>query len=121
MTDWTVEYKRKMRDFMQRRGTKVEFEPDGYVSIYGWSDWQAHSHIRKGCSWIVPEGAVMTEESYSQFVDTFSDNEYQVGINVSGCRCKCGEYKNVTLRFDGTIADVMLEITGAPARAAVIL
>lgn len=122
------EYKAALRDFMERKGRPVHFT-EGYnggkdVSPYGWPDDAAENHIfsydrvddgsKYGkhvkvfhCGWIVPEGAVLTEETYSQFLDTFSGNEEEVGINVEGCHCKCGKYQDVTLRFAGSLGDVL--------------
>lgn len=136
MTDWTDEYKRLMREFMERRGSKVnaaekryDWQEDDSVSTYGWTDYDAFNHVYPaewkrpgdGCRWIVPEGAVLYERTYSLFTDTFHDNENEVGINVKGCRCACGKYEDVILRFTGSLADVMLELTGAPRQAEVTL
>ena len=125
MTEWSAEYKKKMRAFMAEKGQKIAIEPKRYeweqddeVSTYGWVDYDAQRHVREqGCSWVVPAGARLYERTYSQFTDTFNDNEDQVGINVTGCRCACGEYEDVILRYSGGLADVMRFITGAPARA----
>ena len=136
MTDWTDEYKAAMRSFMEKHGMKVVVEERFYdwaedddVSPYGWGDHEAYSHVRpaegkypgEGCHWIVPEGAKLYERTYSQFAGTFVDNENEVGINVAGCRCACGKYTDVILRYTGTLAEVMREITGAPARTEVVL
>lgn len=135
MSDWTDDYKRLMREFMERRGAKIEvsdrydWEDADAVSTYGWHDYQAGQHVRPaegqypgdGCHWIVPEGAVLYERTYSMFTDTFHDNQDEVGINVKGCHCACGKYADVILRFDGSLADVMRELTGAPKSAEVTL
>lgn len=136
MSDWTDEYRARMREFMEKNGVKVEVQEKRYdwqdydeVSPYGWSDHAAARHVRptdggwpgEGCHWIVPEGARLYERIYGQFQDTYTDNKHEVGINVTGCRCACGRYEDVILRYTGTLADVMQQITGAPARAEVIL
>jgi len=135
MTDWTEEYKARMRAFMEKKGKKVrtdkryDWQEDDDVSTYGWQDHEAVRHTvpaddeygGDGCHWVVPEGAVLYERTYSQFTDTFHDDENEVGINVKGCRCACGRYDAVILRYTGTLAEVMQEITGAPARVEVEL
>lgn len=135
MTDWTYEYKIRMRAFMETHGKKVrtdkryDWQEDDDVSTYGWQDHEAVRHTvpadgeygGDGCHWIVPKGAVLYERTYSQFTDTMSDNDDEVGINVKGCRCACGRYDEVILRYTGTLAEVMQEITGAPFGAAVEL
>jgi hypothetical protein len=135
MSDWTDEYKARMRAFMETHGKKVDIarryddDEEDATSVYGWGDSDALRHVRSaegkypggGCHWVVPEGAVLYERTYSQFLDTMQDNEDQVGINVKGCRCACGRYQDVILRYTGTLAEVMREITGAPARAEVEL
>lgn len=135
MSDWTIEYKARMRAFMERHGAKVaisrpwDLDERHEVSVYGWRDAQASDHVRSaegrwpgdGCRWVVPEGAVLYERTYSQFTDTMHDNEDEVGINVRGCRCVCGRYEDVILRYSGSLAEVMREITGEPARPEVEL
>lgn len=136
MADWTEEYKAAMRAFMERKGEKIRVESLGYsweepdeVSVYGWSDWEARRHTYPagdpwkgdGCHWVVPEGARLYERTYNQFQDTFTDNKDEVGINVAGCRCACGKYQDVILRYTGTLAEVMQEITGVPNHAEVTL
>jgi hypothetical protein len=133
--DWTIEYKMKVRVFMAEHGEPVaveekryEWEQDDEVSTYGWVDYDAKRHCKPvekwdgdGCQWVVPQGARLYERTYSMFMDTFSDNKDQVGINVTGCRCVCGKYTDTILRYEGGLADIMRAITGAPARAEVVL
>lgn len=127
-----AEYKAKLRDFMERKGRKVEFNererklhpdwPEYHVSTYGWSDYEAdlHIHAREwratshgdDCKWIVPEGAELVEQTYSQFDGTDADNLQEVGINVSPCHCACGKYSDVTLRFAGSLTEVLHDLLG---------
>jgi hypothetical protein len=136
-----AEYKAKLRDFMEREGRKVEFNerererhpewPEFHVSTYGWTDYEAERHIHApawretvhgdGCKWVVPEGAELVEQTYSQFTDTFSDNEQEVGINVSGCHCACGKYTDVTLRYVGTLSQVLHSLLGLPVQPKITL
>lgn len=91
------------------------------VSTYGWVDADALFHALstdhaggKGCSWIVPEGVTLTEESYSQFEGTDADNSYKTGVNVSGAECACGQYRDVTLRYEaGTLGEILKDLFAA--------
>ena len=111
---WEVEYKAKLRAFMEVNAYPIQFnkrwdsDPEDEVSVYGWTDWDAVWHIRDDdCSWIIPEGAELYERTYSQFQDTFTDNENEVGVNVLGCHCACGQYKDIGLRYAGSLSNVL--------------
>ena len=136
MTEWNDEYKSKVRDFMARKGRPVLFARTDYQGnpepdVYGWVDHDADAHCRavdekypglgEGCTWVVPEGAVLTEETYDQFQDTFSDNAQEVGSNASGCRCACGKYSDVTLRWTGSVTEMLHDILGIDGKLKVIL
>jgi hypothetical protein len=136
MSEWNDEYKARMREFMEKHGTKVDvidkcysWEENDQANIYGWADFDSLEHFRSaegkypgdGCHWVVPEGSKLYERTYNQFQDTFIGIKEEVGINVAGCHCACGKYQDVILRYRGTLADVMQEITGTPKRAEVIL
>jgi len=118
---WTDEYRAKVREFIEGKGRKVqveekrfEWERDDEANVYGWVDYEAQDHIREGCRWIVPEGAVMYERTYSQFQDTFTENSEDHGVNVRGARCACGKYTDVILRWDGSVTDMLHTILGLP-------
>lgn len=129
---WTEEYKAAMRDFLARMGKPVLLDNgfDGDIDeacLYGWTDRIAREHVhpyasdQPGCAWVVPPGAVLYERSYTQFLDTLHGVTDEVGVNVSGCRCRCGAYSDVILRYSGSLAQVMQEITDAPSRPEVTL
>lgn len=114
MSEWMDEYKPKVRRFMTEKGIPVLFDErfgDREPEVYGWRDGEAYDHGRE-CGWVVPEGATLTEETYSQFTDTFSDNRDEVGVNVEPCHCTCGKYTDVTLRWDGTVDEMLTAILG---------
>jgi hypothetical protein len=121
-------YRAALRGLMARLGQPVEInredraqypdDPGMWVSVYGWRDYQAMEHGRE-CGWIVPESVVLTEVTYSEFTDTYSDNDQTVGINVESTksadiRCTCGQYTSMTLRWDGTLREALEQICGAP-------
>jgi hypothetical protein len=124
----TDEQKVKMREFLQEQGRPVQFtgERDGYqpVSTYGWHDHEAWEHTippRKsygaisrgdGCAWVVEPGVVLHEVVYSMFTDTFSGNDDEVGVECSPVHCACGKYTDVTLRWVGSLGDLMHAIFG---------
>jgi hypothetical protein len=127
MADWTVEYKAKVREFIAKRGRPVRFEKrydfqdDDEVSVYGWVDNGPDDHTRgwggepAECRWVVPEGVRLYERTYNLFDNTFTDNKDEHGVNVTGCHCACGKYSDVTLRWVGSLAEILheiLELTG---------
>lgn len=116
--EWTPKYRAALRDFMQRRGHPMEIDREAEydfeeVSTYGWRDHDATTHCVSGtCSWIVPEGATLTERTYSMFEDTFTGNRDEVGVNAHPCHCACGEFTDVTLRFTGNLGEVTRDVLG---------
>lgn len=128
MTDWNDEYKARVRTFVEQHGKPVEFtekrydwQDDDQVSVYGWTDYDALKHCKPkegwrggGCHWIVPEGATMYERTYSQFEGTFTDNNDEAGVNVKGCHCACGKYTDMTLRWVGSVTDMLHSILQLP-------
>lgn len=131
MSDWNDEYKAKVRAFVAEHGTKVDVrghDPRGLedVSTYGWQDYDAYKHVYKGsggddCSWVVPEGAVMRERSYTEWGGTFGESTTEVGVNVYGCSCRCGKYSDVILRWDGSVTDMLHSILDLPVNMEVTL
>lgn len=119
----TEDQKVKMRAFLQEQGRAVEFtgrEGDYQpVSTYGWHDHEAWEHASNsrqgrsgGCSWVVEPGVVLREVVYSMFTDTFHGNDDEVGVECSPVRCACGKYTDVTLRWVGSLGDLMHAIFG---------
>lgn len=109
-------------------------DPSSWVSTHGWIDTAARDHTWEiaaldasaygraayamdpdryaGCHWIVPEGVHLVEVNYSQFGDSVSGNREEVGFNVSSTSdasidCACGKYTSMTLRYVGSLGDVM--------------
>ena len=134
MTDisWDDRYKSLVRTFIAQHGDSVCFEEPQYngddcVSFYGWRDYSTFEHVNKlgktpACKWVVPEGAELSEVTYSQFAGTFTDADQEVGVNVSGAHCACGKYTDITLRWTGTVTDMLHSILGLPdARLSITL
>ena len=123
----TDEQRTKMRDFIAKRAAKVQYDAMGNVSTYGWSDYAAHVHTsqreRDGdhCLWVVPVGAVLQERVIRQFVDTFTGGADEVGLEVEHCHCTCGRYTDVTLRWDGSLGDLLLATLGSSGMNGVVL
>lgn len=113
---FSEDLKHAIRGFIVEAGKPVQFigeDSSGKpaVSFYSWWDFGAIRHVdaRYGaCAWEVPEGSFMYEETYDQFQGTFYEGDTsEDGINVSGCRCACGKYADVTLRWEGTLAELI--------------
>lgn len=124
MSEMDAEIKARMRDWLAEHGTKVKFDDRyGYKSVdtFGWEDQGAFSHIHGDkyneaaggpCYWVIPEGTVIKEESYSQFNGTDQDNSYEVGINAEHIDCACGKYKDVTVRIASSLGDAIQALLG---------
>jgi hypothetical protein len=130
MTKVDEEIKAAMRQFIAERGQKVEFKDPWYegdtkehVGIYGWVDFKAEEHIHphacrqvdslvRECGWVVPEGTLVKETTYTQFEGTFADNSEEIGINAYGCHCKCGKYQDVVLRVTSSLGDAIQALLG---------
>lgn len=114
---WEEEYKAKLREFMATKGTPAEINREAEsdwdrVSTYGWIS-QDYQHIYDAkCSWVVPEGARLEEHTYSLFTDTFHGNDDEVGIETYPVHCACGKKTDVTLRYTGSLGDVIRSIVG---------
>lgn len=119
------EIKAGMRRLVLERGYKVRENRD----IFRWMDHDAAYHIlgqgpvvRKGknygrkqqkpCHWILPDNAVVDEVTYFEFDGTFTDSKPNIGLNVEGCRCACGKYKDVTLRVEMRLSEAIQTIIG---------
>lgn len=131
------EYKAALRELVARKGKPVEFyeprstyeDPEECVSPYGWVWHEADEHTLQmsdetrtkyrhnvedypGCEWVIDEGAVLKERTYSEFAGTEASNNEVVGINVTPARCKCGKYTGVTLRYTASLAETLRELFG---------
>ncbi len=122
------EVKAGIRKLLADKGRMVQFE-EGWggeptVSTYGWHDTDSYDHIigrdysgsrvkkTKPCEWVIPEGTIVQEESYSQFCGTFTNNRDEVGLNAAGVSCKCGKYKDVTIRVAMSLGEAIKAIVG---------
>lgn len=50
---------------------------------------------------------MLVSRTYSVFTDTFHDNEDEVGMNMGPAVCACGAYTGVTLRYVGSLGDIV--------------
>ena len=136
------DYAPAIREIMAKNGVPVDINkkerrdspeyPQDWVSVYGWADTVAIRHFNgraDQCSWVVPEGVKMTEVAYSEFMDTFTDNEVTVGLNVYGgeegedteIHCACGKYRGATLRYIGSFGEMIANIMNAKAYTGITL
>ena len=125
----TEDQKTKMRAFLQEQGRAVQFtgardattsrsrRTAGTTTTPGSTSASApapsgRTYFGDGCSWVVEPGVVLREVVYSMFTDTFHDNENEVGVECSPVRCACGKYTDVTLRWVGSLGELMHAIFG---------
>lgn len=114
---WEEEYKAKLRDFMARKGTPAQVNREAFykqdrVSIYGWISMDYRHIYDDNCSWVVPEGSRLEEHTYTQFAGTFTSNNDEVGVEVYPVHCACGQKQDVTLRFVGSLQEVLHDLLG---------
>jgi hypothetical protein len=118
-----------MRHFMAANGTPVEINkeerakrpdfPESWIGQFSWQDFNATRHIESSeCRWEVPKGAVLHEVTYTTFGDTYND-DITVGINANSTpeadiHCTCGQYTDMTLRWNGTMKDALWSLLGFP-------
>jgi hypothetical protein len=115
MSEWMESYREKIREYLQEHGCPMEFDssrPYSQVSPYGYTDFEAWHHADSCGGWVIPPGSTVEEVTYSMFTNTFSPNEQEVGLNVTPARCACGEYTNTTLRWKGSMTELLHAILG---------
>jgi hypothetical protein len=109
-------FRQLLRKMVQERGQAVAFEENWKgeleVSAYGWMDTDVFHHIRgmgeeRGCSWVIEDEAVLTEESYFVAGDTDTDGTYEAGINIHPARCACGKYRDMHLRYADSLGNIL--------------
>lgn len=112
-------FKAAIRAFIAAKGKPIAANGGSYYN--GYEDGEAHLHTDPdwgGCGWIVPEGVVMTETSYVEWGGTFGTDSHEIGIDLNSTptaniRCTCGQYENMSLRFEGTFGEVLLGALGS--------
>lgn len=109
----TQEQKDRVRAFLVQRACPVEHTSDSQgVSPYRWQDHRAYEHVHSfrdspaECQIVIPPHVVIREVRYSMFQDTFSDNADEVGVECPAA-CTCGRYPEFTVRWVGSIGDLL--------------
>lgn len=110
-------FQQLLRKMVRERGqpvafTEEDFEGNPTVSALGWIDFDAHHHIKAfggetGCSWVIDEHALLTEETYFMAGDTDSDGTHEAGINIHPARCACGKYRDMHLRYADSLGSIL--------------
>lgn len=110
---------KKIKKFVLENGSAVYINeeekkrwpdnPEFHVSIYGWDNTTVTQHGQK-CGWVADEHSEIKEVTYSMFEGTFSDNSDEYGLNLTGVRCTCGKFTDVTLRYKGTMFEILQTI-----------
>lgn len=121
-----------LRTLLETHAKPVEFMPPTRwcnpevpeVSAYNdWLDYPAFMHAGdpaqvshgEGCGWIVESGAQVTEDTYTEWGGTFGEDTHTVGINVTPARCHCGQYTNMTLRYEKSLSQTLRDLLGVSA------
>lgn len=118
----TQEQKDRVRAFLVQRGTPVERTSDVEgVSRYGWQDHRAYEHVHSfpkapaECQIVIPPHVVVREVRYQQFTGTFADDIYEVGVECPAA-CACGRYPEFTVRWVGSIGDLLFAAFSSASR-----
>lgn len=125
----TPAYADALRTLMETHGKPVAFAPKARwtnpdvpeIRWDGeWLDYEAHMHASNpaqerfggGCGWVIEPGAQVTEEEYTEWGGTFGTDNHTIGINVSPVNCRCGRYRNVTLRYEKPLSVALRDLFG---------
>lgn len=126
--DWRIGYRRAVGNFLTEKGVFVDEryyprndwlldEPDPgdydeHGAMYGWEDYGHHlgstymTPPTPPCRAVEIDPTTIRERSLSQFVDTFTDNREEVGVEVRAT-CACGKYENKWLRWTGSVGEIL--------------
>lgn len=96
--------------FLLRKGTATN--EGGWV--YGWQGYheptdEGHSG---GCHWVETPESEVVEYSFSEFTDTFSDNENKTLLALTHVNCMCRKLKDVTIGIEGGAMELLHELLG---------
>lgn len=113
----TGDYRALLRSHVATHGTPVSPNPSPYN---GWDDYEAavHAGPRQAyspgvtCRWVVPEGALLSENTVVEWGGTFGEETREYVVDVAGADCTCGMYTGVTLRLVSTFGDVLRAALG---------
>lgn len=91
MSDWVEGYRAALREFVIKHGSLdyhlTECKVDRGVS---------HFKVR--------------EQEYLEFADTYSPSMEKHSVDLEGVYCACGKVRNGTMRWEGTIGEIMNKI-----------
>lgn len=113
--------------------------PEQWVSVYGWEDFDATAHLHTptaselalysdaasfygSCELLIPAGVTLEEVAYCEWAGTGVESDDEVGINAVGggedsateIRCRCGKYRNLTVRWKGSVSDALQAVLAQP-------
>lgn len=105
--DWKIGYRQALLAYVAKRGAAVSSK----ASLYGWiaQDWQKIGRHVQSCGLDFAHTEIK-ESSWDEFAGTFAETDYhRHGIDVTG-RCKCGELRDLHLRVDASIGEILTEL-----------
>lgn len=109
--DFKNEFKALIVETVLTHGAAVSLT----ANEYGWHDYDADNHIKgkassrarhagepdpEPCAWVPTKETNFTEEHVYEFGDTYNGSE-KTFINVKNVNCKCGEYVDRAVRYEG--------------------
>jgi hypothetical protein len=97
-----VSFNEEVRKFLLEKGEAT----GGGDWTYGWRDYNRDRREHK-CPWVTTEESKVIEYSYSEFTDTFSDNENKVLLALTHVNCTCGKYTDVTIGVEGGAVELL--------------
>lgn len=106
----TPGYLEVVKVFLERNGSPVALDGNGLVNFYGWTNYAARHHTAttETCGgWALHPDALVEERDFDQFDDTLSPAITETGVQASPASCWCGMYTNVTLRWTGSMRDLL--------------
>jgi hypothetical protein len=115
-------YQDRIREFFVKESKPVHVDqkqrelypedPSRWVSLYGWTDFEALNHFMGygksiPCPLVIPKGVKIVEIAYMEFQDTFTGTTVEAGLNAYGgdegdsteIHCECGMHRGITLRW----------------------
>jgi hypothetical protein len=105
-----VSFKEETIKFLLKKG--VATNEGGWT--YGWQGYysvhdEGHS---AGCHWVATEDSEVVEYSFSEFTDTFHDNENKTLLALTHVNCQCRKLKDVTIGVEGGAMELLHGLLG---------
>lgn len=115
MDNWQAGYRAALSDLVLSKGSAVHVDEYGEPNLYGWQDARATDHVRGtssglSCPVSIGADAVVTEEEYGQFGDTFN-GDVDHAVAISEVSCSCGHYAG-PWAHKATLSSILVDLLG---------